>query len=120
MYEIYEKLLLIKGLTTADVCRATGISQSTMSNWKKRGNDLSAKNAQKVADFLDVSVDYLMSGKETTKGWYLNEETAELAQELFENPDYKMLFDAARGSDPESMKLAADMLIRMKKTNPDG
>ena len=59
MYSIFERLLQERGLTVADVCRATGIRQSTMSNWKKRNNNLTPKNAKLVADFFGVSVDYL-------------------------------------------------------------
>lgn len=59
MYSIFEELLKERGLTVADVCRATGIRQSTMSNWKKRNNNLTPKNAKLVADFFGVSVDYL-------------------------------------------------------------
>ena len=59
MYKIFEQLLERDGVTVADVCRATGIKQSTMSNWKKRNNRLSQKNAKKVADFFNVSLDYL-------------------------------------------------------------
>ena len=64
MYSIYKLLLLKAGVTTADVCRATGISQSTMSNWKRRQNLISSTNAKKIAEFFGVSVDYLMYGKE--------------------------------------------------------
>ena len=59
MYSIFEQLLEEKGITVADVCRATGIKQSTMSNWKKRRNRLSAANAVLVANYFGVSVDYL-------------------------------------------------------------
>lgn len=53
-------------------------------------------------------------------GYYLNEETAKAAQEIFENPDMRILFEAARGSRPEDLQTAADILRRFKETNPDG
>jgi transcriptional regulator with XRE-family HTH domain len=65
MYEIFEQLLQKFGVTTADVCKATGIGQSTMSNWKNRRNLISGKNAQLIADYFGVSIDYLMTGTET-------------------------------------------------------
>ena len=52
--------------------------------------------------------------------YYLNNETAQIAQEIFENKDMRILFDAARDSRPEDLKIAADMLRRFKETNPDG
>ena len=38
---------------------------------------------QKIADYFNVTVDYLMTGKEPN-GYYLNEETAKTAQEIYE------------------------------------
>lgn len=64
MYEVFEQLLQKFDVTTYQVCKATGISQSTISNWKSRKNLISGKNAQLIADYFGVSVDYLMTGKE--------------------------------------------------------
>lgn len=62
MYTIFAELLRKNNVTVADVSRATGINQSTFSNWKARNNLLSGKNAKLVADYFHVSVDYLMTG----------------------------------------------------------
>lgn len=118
MYEVFANLLEAHGMTVAEVSRATGIPPSTFANWKRRNNRLSAKNAQKLADFFDVSVDYLMTGRE--QSYYTNPDTATSAQELFEQSGMRILFDAAKGSDPEALKLAAEMLRKMKGTNPNG
>lgn len=48
MWEIFQRLCEEKGVTSADVSRATGIGQSTLGNWKKRRNILNAKAAQKI------------------------------------------------------------------------
>lgn len=64
MYEIFLRLLAERGVTTADVCKATGISQSTLSNWKKRNNILSPALLGKIADYFGVSLDYMMGHKE--------------------------------------------------------
>lgn len=65
MYSVFLELLQQRGVTVADVCRETGINQSTLSNWKARGNKLSAKNAELIAKYFNVSVDYLMTGART-------------------------------------------------------
>lgn len=118
MYSVFLKLLALKGLTVADVCKATGISQSTMSNWKRRNNLMTGKNAKILADFFGVSLDYLMTGNDD--GYYTNDDTAQAAEEVFRNKDLRILFDAARDSKPEDIRLAAEMLKRLKETNPDG
>lgn len=79
-----------------------------------------------IANYLGVTPEFLSTGKdspkESTSGrkYYFSDETAEMAQELFENHDTRMLFDAARNSRPEDIKMAAEMLLRFKETNPDG
>lgn len=64
MYEIYQDLLDQKKLKNSDVSRGTGISNMTLSDWKNGKTTPNSKNMQKIANFLDVSVDYLMTGKE--------------------------------------------------------
>lgn len=125
MYEIFERLLMEKGVTAAEVCRATGISQQAISTWKKRRGGISAKNAVKIAAYFGVSVEFLYGGEGVQKngqvdGYYVFGETAEVAQEIFENKDMRILFDAARNSRPEDLRRAADLLQRFKETNPDG
>ena len=64
MYEIFEQLLQKYGVTTYQVSKATGISQSTFSNWKNRRNLISPDKAKIIAEYFNVSLDYLMTGKE--------------------------------------------------------
>lgn len=58
---MYYKILELaekKGVTFADISRATGIRESTFSNLKARGGTLTIENATKVADYFGVSLDY--------------------------------------------------------------
>ena len=71
---------------------------------------------QKIADYFGVSVDYLMTGEEKDGDkYYINEETAEMAQALFENRDLRVLFDAAKDASPEDLKTTYDMLMALKR-----
>ena len=103
MYEIYCKLRDLRGVKDADVVRATGITKSTFSDWKSGRSEPKKEKLQKIADFFDVSLDYLMTGEEQN-GYYLNEETAKLAQEMFEDEDMRSLFDMKRNMPPERFK----------------
>ena len=121
MYEIYCKLRDAKGMKDADVARETGITKSTFSDWKNgRSNPKDAK-LQKIADLFGVSVEYIRTGEEKEGGakYYLNEETAEMAQKLFENKDLRVLFDAAKDATPEDLKTTYDMLMALKKKERD-
>lgn len=118
MYENFARLLKERGLKVTDVARATGISNSVFTDWKMGRYIPKSEKLIKVAEYFGVSVDYLMNGTES-KNYYLNDETAQMAQEVFDNPDLRLLFRAARNSRPENVRLAAEMLLRMKETNHD-
>lgn len=64
MYEVFEQLLQKFGVTAYKVSKETGITQSTLSDWKRGRSTPKSDNMKKIADFFGVSVDYLMTGKE--------------------------------------------------------
>ena len=103
-YEIFAELLKKKGIKTSDVAAATGISNMTFSDWKKGKSTPKVDKLQKIADFFGVTLEYLTTGKETKPQYYLDDETAAIAQEIFENPDMKSLFDMSRKMSPEKLK----------------
>ena len=63
MYEIFQKLLNEKGVKTSDVARATGISNMTFSDWKRGKSVPKIDKLQKIADYFGITVEYLMTGK---------------------------------------------------------
>ena len=67
MYEVFEQLLQKYGVTSYKVSKETGVTQTSLSNWKSGRNTPSTKTLQKIADYFGVSVDYLMTGKEEPK-----------------------------------------------------
>lgn len=72
-----------------------------------------------ISKYLNVSVEYLMTGEETEKEgvetYYLNDETAEIAQEIFENKELRLLFDAAKDAQPEDLQTVHQMLLALKR-----
>ena len=118
MYSKYEKLLKERGVRSADVSKATGIKQSTLTDWKKgRTKNLSSENIGKIAAYFNVPVDYFytVTSDETElkillehqpgqePGYYIDPEVAEIAQELHDDPDMRGLFKAARGLSKEDI-----------------
>lgn len=64
MYEVFEQLLQKFGVTPYKISKQTGVTQTTLSNWKNGKSTPSNSNLQKIADYFGVSVDYLMTGEE--------------------------------------------------------
>ena len=59
-YERFEWLCEDKGVTPTQVARDVGIRQSVVSMWKKRGSTPSGKTLNKLAEYFEVSTDYLL------------------------------------------------------------
>jgi transcriptional regulator with XRE-family HTH domain len=117
MYSIFAELLAKFGVKASDVSKATGINQTVFSEWKKGKSRPKDDKRQKIADYFGVSLHYLDTGEEKEGGetYYLNEETREMAQAIFENKELRVLFDAARDSSPEDLQTVHSMLLALKR-----
>ncbi len=67
MYDIFEKLCAEKGVTPYRVCKETGLTTSTISNWKAGRYTPKTDKMQKIADYFDVTVEYLITGENETQ-----------------------------------------------------
>jgi transcriptional regulator with XRE-family HTH domain len=115
MYEVFERLLEMKGVSVADVSRATGISQSTLSNWKKRRNRISASNAEKLANYFGVSVGYIFGVQENeqTKEYFDDVASAELAQQMFDDEELRALHHIKKNIPHERFRAYFDMILSL-------
>lgn len=72
-----------------------------------------ADRLQAISKYLGVTQNYLLNGDDgTKKKYYLNEETEETAQEIFEND--KVLFDVYRSADKDKLVEYAKMLKALR------
>lgn len=120
-----ENLEIFKRIT--DLCKQNGISVRHLemdlgfSNGqikKMRGSKISSTKLQAIANYFDTSMEYLLTGE--APAFYTNTETAKIAQEIFEKPELRILFDASKNAAPEDLLFLAEMAKKMKSTNPDG
>lgn len=114
-YETIKDLCKEKGVTVTKVEKDLGFAKGSLC--KLNTNKPSLEKVQKLADYFGVSVAYLSSDESGSKseGYYYDEETAEMAQELFKNKDLRLLFSAARDASPEDLKTTHDMLMALKR-----
>lgn len=117
MYDIFERLCEKAGVTPYRVCKETGITTATISNWKAGRYTPKQDKLQKIAEYFGVTVEYLMTGEEKEDGakYYLNDETAAIAQDIFENKELRLLFNAARDAAPEDLETVHSMLLALKR-----
>ena len=116
-YENFERLCNLNNVRPGTVSKATGISTATLTSWKQGKYTPKQDQLQLIADYFNVSLEYLMTGEEKEGGemYYLNEETAKMAQDIFENKELRMLFDTARNAEPEDLQAIHNMLLALKR-----
>lgn len=115
IYERYCRLRDLSGYKDSEVAKGAGITKSTFSDWKSGRYTPKQDKLQKIADFFGVSVDYLMTGEENEneEAYYINDDAREMAQFMFQNPEYKILFDASRKVKKEDIQFVKEMIDRM-------
>lgn len=116
-YEKYCKLRDLRNMKDANVAAATGIGRSTFSDWKSGRSEPKNDKLQKIADCLGVTADYFADddSEERPLGYYINDETAAIAQDIFEHKELRLLFDAARDAAPEDIETVHSMLLALKR-----
>ena len=117
-YEKFQKLCEIKGVKASEVSRQTGVATATLSSWKSGKYTPGTDKLQKIADYFEVPLSYLTSDVEKSQQlpeYYINQETARMAQTIFENKELRALFDAAQDAKPDDLKTAYDVLLALKR-----
>ncbi len=79
-----------------------------------KGGKISAERVKIIANYLNVpyyAIDPVTFPEDDS--YYLNEDAKEYAQFLFDNPEYKVLFDASRRVKKEDINFVKEMIDRM-------
>ena len=119
MYEIYEKLRDAKGYTNADVGRATGVSTATLSQWKTGRYTPKMDKLEKIAAFLSVPTEYLITGKLPS----LDCDATKIAQYVIDNDTVRLIVEGVQGLNEREREwvLEAIQFINKKKQKaPNG
>ena len=71
-----------------------------------------------IADFFNVDIDYLIGRTNQTtvlpeSSYYFNVDAREMAEFLYKNPEYKVLFDATRKVKKDDIQFVKEMIDRM-------
>ena len=93
--------------TGEEVGNMLKVSKVAIYNWEKDIRSPSPDVIEKLANIYEVSTDYLITGKESTspkEGYYYDTEVAELAEQIKNDPELRILLDAKRNLSKQDMK----------------
>lgn len=103
--------------TQIDIINDLGFNKSSVSTWCNGTRLPRMDKVDALARYFGVKRSDLIEDKTPNQnnGYYLNKETAKVAQEIFENKDLRVLFDAARDASPDDLRTTYDMLMALKR-----
>lgn len=112
------KYLEASNKSQKEVADAIGVSPQTFNTWCQGIAIPRMGKMQLLADYFHISKSDLIEDKsdteETSDVYYLNDDARELAQFMFENPEYKVLFDASRKVKKEDIEFVKQMIDRIR------
>jgi transcriptional regulator with XRE-family HTH domain len=87
----FKALRIREGLTQEELSNKLEISRSAISMYERGEREPDFETLEKIADFFNVDLNYL-SGNEK-ESYYIDLQTKQIAQEIFEDKDMRLLFD---------------------------
>ena len=116
-YEIIKRLCDDRGIAITKLEKELGFGRGSIGKLKE-GRQMNTDRIKKVAEYFDVPLELIMTG-EVSDGYYVDPETAAIAQKIYQNKELYLLFYDAQDAKAEDLKLAHEVLLAMKRKELD-
>lgn len=114
------KYIETSGKTQLEIANAIGVSPQTFNTWCRGIAIPRMGKVQALADYFHINKSDLIDDKQKSEEtYYMNDEAKELAEFMFKNPEYKVLFDASRKVKKEDINFVKEMIDRMRGSSDD-
>ena len=111
-----KRYLEINEKQPADLVKDLKIPFSTVSNWTNGAKMPRMGKVELLAQYFGIEKSDLLEEKsEEQEPYYDDTEAREIAQFLYENPAYRVLFDASRKVKPEDIAFVKEFIDKMTK-----
>ena len=110
------------GKSRQDMCDALGVKYTTFTDWVKGNSYPRIDKIELMANYFGITKADLVedhSDNQDAEQYYLDPDARDMAQFLFENPEYKVLFDASRKVKKEDIEFVKQMIYRIRGGSDD-
>ncbi len=98
----------------AELCEYMNVSSATVSDWCNGKKMPRMDKIQTMCNWLRIEKSDLLEDKKSkNSSYYLFDDAKELAEFLYTNPEYKVLFDATRKVKKDDIQFVKEMIDRM-------
>lgn len=103
--------------TQTDIINDLGFNKSAVSTWCNGTRLPRMDKVELLAQYFGINRSDLIEDKneQTDDHYYLNDETRQIAQEAFENPELRTLFKVARDIPPERLRAHIEFMKSLKE-----
>lgn len=103
--------------TQVDLINDLGFNKSAVSTWCNGTRLPRMDKVDVLAKYFGVNRSDLIENRthEQNSGYYTSRETAQVAQEIFENKELRALFDVQRDMEPDDLKALHNMALALKR-----
>lgn len=116
-----------RGMTQDELAEKLGTTKQTVYKYETGViTNIPSDKIEEMAALFGVTPSYLMGWDEDPKngqpeGYYLDDETAALAQEIYEDPDLRILLKAKEDLSAEDLNVVINMIkaLQVKENNND-
>lgn len=117
--EMLKYYLMMNNKTQSDLVNDLGFDKSTVSNWCAGLRVPKVDVIIDIANYLHVNVGDLIEDNRNEDTYYLDDDARDMAQFMYENPEYKVLFDASRKVKKEDIDFVKQMIDRISNKGDD-
>lgn len=123
---VLKELRTRSGFSQQELANTLGVSRSSISMFERGEREPNIEILELIADYFNVDMNYLLGNSNYTTnisqpaaGYYINPEVAAYAQEIYDNPELRILMDATRDVTKEDLEFITQMVMKLKQNKND-
>ncbi len=117
-----QELMSENNIAQAELSYVLGMDRSTVNKWIMKKALPRMAIIEKLASYFGVEKSYFLDENADTemRSYYLNPETAKIAQAIHDDKNLRILFDASQKLEPEDIEYVVSLVQRLKKKESGG